>query len=108
MGSTMSRLKKNRANDAAAITTLVVSIEEVNVLKKDYGIDLTNPKKAKFLMEQYNLLSFVIVDEQVEVARFLYDGEKNFEDYSFGVLERETGDNSYKKVINLISKVNRG
>lgn len=108
MGSTMRRLKKNRANDAGAITTLVMSIEEVNVLKKDYDIDLTNPKKAKFVMEQYNLLSFVIVDEQVEVARFLYDGEKYFQDYSFGVLERETGDSSYKKVINLISKVNRG
>lgn len=108
MGSVLSRLKRNRANDAGAITTLVMSIEEVNVLKKDYDIDLTNPAKAKYLMEQYNLLSFVIVDEQLEVARFLYDGEKYFQDYAFATLERETGDNSYKKVINLISKINRG
>ena len=106
--SVFKRLSKRRANDAGAITTLVVSIEEVNALKKDYDIDLTNSAKAKWFMEQYNLLSFVIVDEQLEVARFLYDGEKYFQDYSFGVLERETGDNSYKKVINLISKINRG
>ena len=105
--SVYSRLKKRRANDAGAITTLVVSIEEVNALKKEFDIDLTDPKKAKYMMEQYNLLSFVIVDEQVEVVRFLYDGEKYFQDFAFSMLERETGDNSYKKVINLISKLNR-
>ena len=59
-------------------------------------------------MESYNLMGLVIVDESVEVARFLFDGEKYFQDYSFGSLERETGDSSYKKVINLISKINRG
>ena len=105
--STFTRLRR-KANDAGAITTLVVSIEEVNALKKEYDIDLTNPKKAKSMMEAYNLLSFVIVDEQVEVVRFLYDGEKYFQDYAFSMLERETGDNSYKKVVNLISKLNRG
>lgn len=106
--SVYSRLKKRRANDAGAITTLVVSIEEVNALKKEFDIDLTDPMKAKYMMKQYNLLSFVIVDEQVEVVRFLYDGEKYFQDFAFSMLERETGDNSYKKVVNLISKLNRG
>lgn len=107
--SGMNRLKKgNRANDAGAITTLVVSQEEVNFLKKEYNIDINIPSKAKFVMESYNLMGLVIVDESVEVARFLFDGEKYFQDYSFGSLERETGDSSYKKVINLISKINRG
>lgn len=107
--SGINRLKKaNKANDAGAITTLVVSQEEVNFLKKEYNIDINIPSKAKFVMESYNLMGLVIVDESVEVARFLFDGEKYFQDYSFGSLERETGDSSYKKVINLMSKINRG
>lgn len=106
--SGLNRLKKGKANDAGAITTLVISQEEVNFLKKEYNIDLNIPAKAKFVMESYNLMGLVIVDESVEVARFLFDGEKYFQDYSFGSLERETGDSSYKKVINLISKINRG
>ena len=106
--STYNRLRRAKANDAGAITTLVVSQEEVNYLNKEYDIDLANPAKARFIMESYNLIALVIVDEQVEVVRFLYDGEKFFQDYSFSSLERETGDGSYKKVINLISKINRG
>jgi hypothetical protein len=107
--SGMNRLmKKNRANDAGAITTLVITQEEANILKKEFDFDITLPTKAKFVMENYNLMCMIIVDEQVEVARFLMDGEKYWQNYSFGSLERETGDGSYKKIINLISKVNRG
>ena len=106
--SGMNRLKKNKANDAGAITTLVLTAEEVNMLKKEYNFDLYNISKAKFVMENYNLMTLVIVDEEIEVARFLLDGEQYYQDYSFNSLERETGDGSYKKVINLISKINRG
>lgn len=105
--SVANRLRKNVANDASAITSLVVSSEIVNLLKKEYNIDISNIAKAKYIMEQYNLIALILVDEQVEVVRFLYDGEKYFQDYSFNNLERETGDGSYKKVINLISKMNR-
>ena len=106
--SGINRLKKNKANDAGAITSLVLTSEEVNMLKKEYNFDLYNVAKARFVMESYNLMTLVIVDEEVEVARFLLDGEKYYQDYSFNSLERETGDGSYKKVINLISKINRG
>ena len=105
--STMNRLRKNRANDAGAITTLVISNETANILKKDYNIDLNLPSKAKYIMEQYNLLCLIIVDEQTQVARFLFDGEKYYQDYSFDMLERETGDGSYKKIVNLLSTINR-
>lgn len=100
-------LRRNKANDAAAITTLVITQEEVNFMKKEYNLDLSNPAKARYMIDQFNLMGIIIVDEEIEVARFLYDGEKYFQDYSFNVLERETGDNSYKKVVNLISKINR-
>lgn len=106
--SGINRLRKNKANDAGAITTLVITQEEVNYLKQNFGVDLSNPTKAAYVLEQYNFMGLVIVDETFEVARFLFDGGTYFEDLSFASLEKETGDNSYKKVVNLISKINRG
>ena len=106
--STMNRLRRNKANDAGAITTLVLNATEVNALKKAYNIDLYNISTIQEVMENYNFMGVVIVDEDMEVARFLFDGEKYFQDISFTSLERETGDGSYKKVVNLISKINRG
>lgn len=97
-----------RTNDASAITTLVISQQVVNILRKEYDVNLVNPKVASTIMDAYNLLSIVIVDESTEVARFLYDGDDFYEDISFNSLERESGDGSYKKVINLLSKMNRG
>ena len=95
----------NQTNDAAAITTLVVSQQLVNLIKKEYDVDLANVKTASMIMDSYNLLCLCIVDESMEVARFLYDGDSYYEDLSFNSLERETGDGSYKKVINLLSKM---
>lgn len=97
-----------KSNDAGCITTLVISQQVVNALKKDYGVNIADVKTASAIMDAYNLLCIVIVDESTEVARFLYDGEGWYEDISFTSLERESGDGSYKKVINLLSKMNRG
>lgn len=105
--SVMNRLRRRKANDASAITTLVLTSEEVNFMKSEYNIDLNIPAKARGVMETYNLMCLCIVDEEVEVARFLFDGDKYFQDFSFSALERETGDSSYKKIINLMSKINR-
>ena len=106
--SGLNRLRHNKANDASAITTLVLSNELVNVMKNDSNIDMTNPKVTRYVMESYNLMAVVLVDEQLEVAHFLLDGENQFQDYTFGALERDAGDGSVKKIINLISKINRG
>ena len=106
--SVLNRLIKGKANDAGAITTLVLSSEEVDYLKKEMDIDLTNVKNTQKLMEAYNFMGIVIVDENFEVAHFLFDGASYYEDIAFASLEREDKDSSYKKVVNLISKINRG
>jgi len=95
-------------NDATSITTLVVSQEEVEYLKKSENINIENPKVIRGIMESYGLMSFVIVDESMEVAKFIFDtGEDIYENLAFNYLEREASDNSYKKVINLMTKMNR-
>lgn len=108
--STRSVFKRltGRGNDAACITTLVISQQVANTLKKEYNVNIADVKTASSIMDAYNLLCVVIVDESTEVARFLFDGDSYYEDLSFNSLERESGDGSYKKVINLLSKMNRG
>ena len=93
-------------NDASPITTLIVTQEEVDYLRKTAGMDLDNVNTANYILNAFNLMGICIVDEAAEVAKFLFDGEfGQFDVYSFGSLEKESGDSGmYKKIINLMSK----
>ena len=100
-----SLLKKN---DASPITSLVISQDEVEYLKKYNNIDMEKSYVTRSILEGYNLMDIVIADESLEVARFLFDdGDGTFEALAFDSLEKEAKDNSYKKVINLMNKLNR-
>lgn len=108
--SKKDKLRKflNQTNDAGAISTLVISQEEVEYIKKNENFDIETPAIIRPIMESYNLMSTVIVDEGMEVAKFIFDtGEDIYEHIGFNLLEREASDSSYKKVINLISKMNK-
>ena len=96
-----------RSNDASAIASLVISQEEADYLNKNYNINLDNTAVARNILQKYNLLSLVIVDETIEVCKFLFDGEETYETLSFNNLERESDGGMYKKVLNLMSKINR-
>ena len=91
-------------NDASAITTLVVSQDTANYLKSTNKIDITLPKTALSIMDSYNLLCLVIADDVNEVAKFLYDGNKNFESLSYSVLSKEANDKALRRELNLIQQ----
>lgn len=102
------RRRLGHINDAAAITTLVVSNETVEMLKKEHNIDISKESQITPIMEAYNFMSVVIVDESMETAQFLYDtGNDMYETLSFDSLEREQSDKSYKKIVNLMTKMGR-
>lgn len=96
-----------RVNDCMAITTLVISQEEVEYIKKYANLDVGQEGPARVILEAYNLLCFVIVDETNETAKFLFNtgNADMFEELSFNQLEREATDGSYRKMVNLISKI---
>lgn len=107
-----SRLKRamRRPDSAsvAAITTLVISQEEVEYLRKHHSIDIEKVSAILNLFESLNLMCVCIVDESLEVAKFIYDEqEPMWETISFTHLEREASDNTYKKVVNLMTKISR-
>ena len=90
---------------AAAISTIVISRAEADIIKKNNRIDITKPGTLLSIMRGYNLMCAVIVDEVSERCDFMYDdGTTNFETLSFMSLEREDSGGSYKKVINLLAK----
>lgn len=90
-------------NGSAAIATLVITQQEVDMIKDEYNIDMNNPSVVVQFMDAYNLMAVCIVDEQLEVAHFIYDGDAYFEDLAFSALQREN-DKSYKQVIDLLNK----
>lgn len=95
-----------QTNDASAITTLLISQEEVEYLKKSESINIEDPKVIRPIMESYNFMGVCIADESMEISKFIFDtGEDIYEKIAFTSLEREAADNSYKKVINLMSKM---
>lgn len=108
--SLKSKLRRalSNTNDASAITTMVITQEEVDYLKKMENIDISKPAVIRPIMEAYNLLGFCIVDEVLEIAKFIWDtGEDIYEEISFNNLEKENTSNDYKKIINLMTKVSR-
>lgn len=97
-----------KKNDASPITSLVISQEEVEYLKKYNNLDMEKSYITRSILEAYNLMDIVIADESLEVAKFLFDdGDGIYDTLPFDALEKEAKDSSYKKVINLMSKINR-
>ena len=103
-----SRVRRalGQPNDASAISTLVISQEEVEYMKKQYNVNVENPRVMRGIMESYNLMGAVIVDELNEVCDFLFDtGNDVYEKVAFRSLERESADNDFRKMITLMTKM---
>ncbi|MGL5751054.1 MAG: hypothetical protein ACRCXT_11040, partial [Paraclostridium sp.] len=106
--SLKSKLRRSlgQSNDASAITTIVITQEEVEYLNKTENINLESPEVIRPILEAYNLMGFVIVDDALEVAKFIFDtGNDIYENVSFSHLERESNDGSHKKILNLMTKM---
>ena len=105
----MSKFRRwtGSVNDAAAITSLVFSKAEADYLKKYERMDIMRSNTAHTIMNAYNIMALIVVDENTEKVNFLYDdGSGSYETMSFSHLERQGNgaDGAYKKVINLLTK----
>lgn len=95
-----------QVNDASAITTLVITQEEVEYIKKNENINLEKPNIIRPIMESLNFMGVCIIDESSEKAKFIFDtGDDIYETLSFRSLEREGENTNYKKIINLMTQM---
>ena len=71
--------------------TVVMTMNEVEYVKSQYGIDIMDPSHVKMIMDADFLLSFVILDQANEVVYVTYDGHgSNFFQYTYSMLGRES------------------
>lgn len=94
------------ANDATAITALAISQNTAEALKIQENINIEIPGTARSTMDSFNLMEICIMDEALEIGKFIKDnGDDMYEEISFSSLERESSDGTYKKVVNLMTKM---
>ena len=87
--------------------SIVISMEEVEYIKTEYGFDLLNPAFIDKIMNQYFLLAFVIVDNSAQIAHFMFDGQTSFQSVTFSALEREnTNKADLRETLKLINRSN--
>lgn len=70
--------------------TVVVTMNEVQFIRDEYGIDIMTPEHVSMLMDAGFLLGFVVLDQANEMAYVTYDGHGGeFQQYTYAMLERE-------------------
>ena len=105
--ATKSKLNQffHQKNDATAITSLLVTTDEVEELKKNNDIDLSRSNVARKIMSDYNLLCIGIVDETTESVALIFDtGDDEYELVRFKSLKKEK-DMDAKQIVNLLTKM---
>lgn len=105
--ATKSKLNQffRQKNDATAITSLLVTTDEVEELKKDNDIDLSRSNVARKIMSDYNLLCIGIVDETTESVALIFDtGDDEYELVRFKSLKKDK-DMDAKQIVNLLTKM---
>lgn len=69
---------------------VVMTMNEVNFIKDQYGIDVMNNDHVRMIMDADYLLSFVVIDQAEEMVYVTYDGHGyGFQQYTYAMLERE-------------------
>lgn len=70
--------------------TIVMTMNEVNFIRDQYGVDIMTPDHVKMIMDSDFLLGFAILDQANEMVYITYDGHGGqFQQYTYAMLERE-------------------
>jgi len=93
------------ANNYKPIGTLVITMNEVNILKNEYDIDVF--QEAKRIMKEYYLLGFTILDQTNEIAYVLFDSYPDFQELPYRTLEREASnqDKTLREMIRAMGRM---
>lgn len=106
----LSNFKKNLflPGDILPNASIVMSIEEIEYIKQEFGYDLLDPRVADKIMREYFLVSITVVDSAAQIAHFLFDGFEDYQTVTFSGLERgdlSGGGIDFKDVLKLVQRV---
>lgn len=87
--------------------SVVMSIEEAEYVRREYGFDLLDPRIAYKVMNEYFLISITVVDPGAQMAHFLFDGNEDYQTVTFTGLERADthGDGNFKDILKLVQRI---
>ena len=80
--------------------------EELEIMRDQYGYNLTNSQLVDKLMKAYFLIAFVIVDPALQRVKFLFDGKSDYDTLTYATLAREatTNDKQFKEMVNMLGR----
>ena len=95
-----------RRNPVLPNAILIMSMEEIEYIKANYGYDLLEDKSGQKIIDGFNILQAVIVDSSSEVAYFFADGSERWDLVTFKYLERESGnaESQFKNILKAVGK----
>lgn len=95
-----------RRNPVLPNAILIISMEEVEYIKANYGYDLLEDKSGQKIIDGFNILQVVIVDASSEVAYFFADGSERWDLVTFKCLQRESGsaESQFKDILKAVNK----
>lgn len=88
--------------------TIVMTMNEVEYIRSQYGIDIMKPDHVKMIMDSDFLLGFVILDQAEEMVYVTYDGHGyGFQTYTYAMLERENANSTTRELRELYRAISR-
>ena len=92
--------------------TIVVTTDCLNRLRDEYGYDIgmnagaTQVALVKKMMNAYFLISFVIVDPGLGRVNMIFDGQNQFENYTYSNLQKEgtVNDKQFKEMMRMLGR----
>lgn len=92
--------------------TIVVTTDCLNRLRDEYGYDIgmnagtSQVAMIKKLMSTYFLISFVVVDPGLGRVNMIFDGQNQFENYTYSNLQKEgtVNDKQFKEMMRMLGR----
>lgn len=87
--------------------TIVLTAEEAEWIKSNYGYDVMEPFFLNKIMKTYFLLGFVVVDNAQQMVSFMFDGHTTFQTVTFSGLERENSrdEKKFKEMLKVMNRM---
>lgn len=87
--------------------SLVVSMEEADYIKANYGFDILEDETGKKILNALNIISFSVVDTASEVVHTITDGDSSYTINTFKGLEKDTGnaERQFKDILKAVNKL---